>query len=339
LVQAINTHFEGALTALRAILILYILKPLQLFLLNLPFSVAILTATLASFLTGGFRLAARCAVVLLANAVTGWWDRAMISLHLVVAAAFVAALLGVPIGLLPGLWPRSYRAVCLCTDVLLTLPSFVYLIPAVMLFSVGDVPALFAIVAFAIAPIMRYTADGIVNAPLETIEAAEMMGTSAMQRLVAVRLPLALPQMILGLSQTLLQYAGNNVARRHSWSRGGGAQRPRPHQVRRGHGRRIGAVGSGDCPRPPGTGGESHARPAARTRRRRSLAARHSRERRCEVFAPPRIRSAVSAHGAAQHRGTVQPCAWCAPTRTCPWLPLLRQAQSSWILGLTLRTP
>jgi glycine betaine/proline transport system permease protein len=204
LVQAINTNFEGPLTTLRTTLIVYILKPFQLFLLALPFSVAILATTLASFLVGGARLAARCALVLLAIAVTGWWDRAMISLHLVVVAAFAAALLGVPIGLLPGLWPRSYRAVCLFTDMLLTLPSFVYLIPAVMLFSVGDVPALFAIVAFAIAPIIRYTADGMVNAPAETIEAAEMIGASAMQRLVAVRLPLALPQMILGLSQTLL---------------------------------------------------------------------------------------------------------------------------------------
>jgi glycine betaine/proline transport system permease protein len=89
-------------------------------------------------------------------------------------------------------------------DTLQTLPSFVYLIPAVMLFRVGDFTAMIAVVLYAIAPAIRYTALGIREVSPALVEAATAMGTTRGQMLAKVRLPLALPEIMLGLNQTIM---------------------------------------------------------------------------------------------------------------------------------------
>jgi glycine betaine/proline transport system permease protein len=89
-------------------------------------------------------------------------------------------------------------------DTLQTLPSFVYLIPVVMLFRVGDVTAMIAIVFFAVAPAIRYTSHGIRQVPGHLVEAATAMGCTQRQILWRVQLPLALPEILLGINQTIL---------------------------------------------------------------------------------------------------------------------------------------
>ena len=103
-----------------------------------------------------------------------------------------------------GLNVQLWQVVQAFIDTLQTLPSFVYLIPAVMLFRVGDFTAMIAVVLYALAPAIRYTALGIREIDPRLIEASRAMGTTATQRLTKVRVPLAIPEIVLGINQTVM---------------------------------------------------------------------------------------------------------------------------------------
>ncbi|MDZ7811061.1 MAG: ABC transporter permease subunit [Arhodomonas sp.] len=115
----------------------------------------------------------------------------------------IAALIGIPLGVWSAASDRVHRVTTTVADTLQTLPSFVYLIPVVMLFQVGDFSAMVAIVLYALAPALRYTDRGIRGVPAETIEAARMCGCTPQIRW-RVQLPLALPEIMLGLNQTIM---------------------------------------------------------------------------------------------------------------------------------------
>src|SRR6185369_6006290 len=123
---------------------------------------------------------------------------------LVGISVIIAALIGIPIGVAAGLNTRLWRVVEAVIDTLQTLPSFVYLIPVVMLFRVGDFTAMIAIILYALAPAVRYTALGIREVNPALIEAGKAMGSTRRQLLTKVRLPLALPEILLGINQTIM---------------------------------------------------------------------------------------------------------------------------------------
>jgi glycine betaine/proline transport system permease protein len=99
---------------------------------------------------------------------------------------------------------RARASVLFAADLLQTLPSFVYLIPIVMLFRVGDFAAVIAIAAYAIAPAMRYTLLGLANVPVPLQEAAAVSGCTKGQQLTKVEFPMAVPELLLGLNQTIM---------------------------------------------------------------------------------------------------------------------------------------
>jgi glycine betaine/proline transport system permease protein len=116
----------------------------------------------------------------------------------------LAGLIGIPLGIASATRPRLWRVVQAAIDTLQTLPSFVYLIPVVMLFRVGDFTAMIAIVLYALTPAVRYTAHGIMQVPVRYLEAGITSGCTAWQLLWRVRIPLALPQILLGINQTIM---------------------------------------------------------------------------------------------------------------------------------------
>jgi glycine betaine/proline transport system permease protein len=132
----------------------------------------------------------------------------MISLYLVAVSTVIAVMLGFPVGILAAQNPRLDRVVTLVIDTLQTLPTFVYLIPVVMLFSLGDFPAMVAIVVYALPPAIRYAKDGIKRVPKSIIEAADLSGCTRWQKLWFVQVPFALPEIMLGVSQTVLMAFG-----------------------------------------------------------------------------------------------------------------------------------
>ncbi len=128
----------------------------------------------------------------------------MVTVYLVGVSVLIAALIGIPIGVAAALNNRLWSLVQGIIDTLQTLPSFVYLIPVVMLFRVGDFTAMIAVVLYALAPAIRYTALGMREVNPSLIEASRAMGTTRLQRLTKVRLPLALPTIMLGVNQTIM---------------------------------------------------------------------------------------------------------------------------------------
>jgi glycine betaine/proline transport system permease protein len=137
-------------------------------------------------------------------AVTGNWEKAMVSAYLCGISVVLATLIGVPVGILASGSERIHRMAQNTADTLQTLPSFVYLIPVVMLFQVGDFSAMVAITAYALAPAIRYTDYGIRRVSAEVVEAARMAGCRRGQILWKVQMPLAMPEIMLGVNQTIM---------------------------------------------------------------------------------------------------------------------------------------
>ncbi len=134
----------------------------------------------------------------------GYWEETTESLTLILSACVVCMGLGVPIGIAAAHRPRLYRAMVPVLDLMQTLPTFVYLIPAIVFFGLGMVPGLIATVIFVLPAPIRLTHLGISTTPLPLLEAATAFGATPSQRLWKVELPYAFPQIMAGLNQTIM---------------------------------------------------------------------------------------------------------------------------------------
>ena len=134
----------------------------------------------------------------------GYWQETMESLTLVIASCVVCMGLGVPLGIAAAHRPRLGAAMAPVLDLMQTLPTFVYLIPAIVLFGIGMVPGLIATVIFVLPAPIRLTRLGIASTPAPILEAATAFGATPWQRLRKVELPHALPQIMAGLNQTIM---------------------------------------------------------------------------------------------------------------------------------------
>ncbi|MFH3479957.1 ABC transporter permease [Xanthobacter variabilis] len=204
LVSWININFYGPLEAVKTFILLNVLSPVKQFMLALPWPWVVAVTALAGYWLGGARLALTVGLMCAFMAVVGLWPATMITVYLCGVAVVISVLIGVPVGIACAQRPMLRTAVEWIIDTLQTLPAFVYLIPIVMLFRVGDFTALIAIVLYAIAPAIRYTAHGVAQVSPHLIEAGVMSGCTRRQILTRIRLPLAVPDMLLGLNQTIL---------------------------------------------------------------------------------------------------------------------------------------
>jgi glycine betaine/proline transport system permease protein len=189
---------------LRAFLTTQVLIPFRDTLLWLPTPAVILLVAAAGHAVGGRRTALTVGAFFTIIALSGWWDRSMITLYTVLAAVALAALIGFPLGIFAARNPTRARRVLIGCDTAQTFPSFVYLIPAIMLFGVNDVAVVFSILIFATVPLTRYTIEGLTAVPAELTEAADMSGTTRWQKLWNVQLPVALPTLAVGVNQAIM---------------------------------------------------------------------------------------------------------------------------------------
>lgn len=134
----------------------------------------------------------------------GYFEETTESLALVISACLLCMAVGVPIGIIAAHRPRLYQAMLPILDLMQTLPSFVYLIPAIVFFGIGMVPGLLATVIFVVPAPIRLTYLGISSVPKPLLEAADAFGGTAWQKLVKVELYHALPQIMAGLNQTIM---------------------------------------------------------------------------------------------------------------------------------------
>lgn len=134
----------------------------------------------------------------------GYWDLAMETLSIVITSVIVCLIIGIPTGILMARSDRIESIIKPQLDAMQTMPSFVYLVPVMMLFSLGKVPATFATILYAVPPVIRLTNTGIRQVPKNVIEAAQAFGSSTRQTLIEVQLPLAIPSMMVGINQTTM---------------------------------------------------------------------------------------------------------------------------------------
>jgi glycine betaine/proline transport system permease protein len=204
IVRWLNVNFFDALEAFKSALLLNALIPLKRFLGDLPWAGVVALLGLAGYALGGLRLALLCVALALLIVVTGQWEKAMVTVYLCGVSVVLACLIGVPIAIWAASRDRVWRVVEGVIDTLQTLPSFVYLMPVVMLFRVGDFTAIVAVVAYAISPVIRYTALGIRKVDPQLVEAGVVSGCNPAQIMTKIKLKLALPEIMLGLNQTIM---------------------------------------------------------------------------------------------------------------------------------------
>ncbi|TVQ39118.1 MAG: proline/glycine betaine ABC transporter permease [Spirochaetaceae bacterium] len=144
------------------------------------------------------------ALLLFAIGTFGYWQLAMNTLAIVVSAVLISLIIGIPVGILMAWSDRMQTVMKPVLDAMQTLPSFVYLIPALMLFGLGKVPATFATIIYAVPPVIRLTNVGIREVPRDVIEAARAYGANRRGILLDVQLPLARPSILVGINQTTM---------------------------------------------------------------------------------------------------------------------------------------
>lgn len=134
----------------------------------------------------------------------GLWEHMLDTISIVIAAVTISLAIGFPVGILIAMSKRADRVVRPVLDLMQTMPAFVYLVPAVVLFSVGTMPALLATTIYSIVPMIRMTSHGIAHVDKEVHEAALAFGSTKMQALIKVQIPQAMPTIMTGVNQTIM---------------------------------------------------------------------------------------------------------------------------------------
>jgi len=181
-----------------------VLDGLQGLLLAVPFALIAALAVAAAWRWGGRGLALFTLVSLILLDWIGIWRETMITLAMIVTAVVFCVVVGIPLGIAAARSDRTAALIRPVLDVMQTIPSFVYLVPIVMLFGVGMVPAVIATIIFALPPLVRLTDLGIRQVQGELIEAGHAFGSTRRQILWEIQLPLALRTIMTGVNQTLM---------------------------------------------------------------------------------------------------------------------------------------
>lgn len=150
------------------------------------------------------RIVVGAAISFLLMGYLGMWEDTMKTVSMILVSTLVAIAIGLPIGVAMSRSDRLQRWVNPVLDVMQTMPSFVYLIPVVMLLGIGKVPGLIAVVIYALPPMIRFTNLGIRLVDADVLEAADAFGSSVWQKMTQVQLPLALPTIMAGINQTIM---------------------------------------------------------------------------------------------------------------------------------------
>ncbi|MGI9385870.1 MAG: ABC transporter permease [Methyloligellaceae bacterium] len=161
-------------------------------------------ASLAWLASRNWKFVVGVIAAFLAIGYLGMWEDTMSTMAMVSVCTVLSIVIGLPLGILMARYDRAQAVITPVLDVMQTMPSFVYLIPVVMLLGIGKVPGLLAVVIYAIPPIIRLTNLGIRLVDREVLEAAGSFGASYWQRLLGVQIPLALPNIMAGINQTIM---------------------------------------------------------------------------------------------------------------------------------------
>ena len=185
--------------------LLYFLVWLEKLMINSPWPIIIaIICGLAWFASKSWKLVLGTAISFFLIGYFGMWKDTMATVAIITVCVIICMSVGIPVGVLMARSDRAEKAILPILDMMQTIPSFVYLIPILMLLGIGKVPGLIAICIYAVPPIIRLTNLGIREVDKETLEASEAFGATPMQKLKSVQIPLSLPTIFAGINQTIM---------------------------------------------------------------------------------------------------------------------------------------
>ena len=185
-------------------LILSVLMPIKAAYLGMPVIATFTLVMGVGLIVGGIRVALTVGAFLLFIALTEWWDRALITAYLMSVSVVISGLIGITVGTLCAQNAKATRFILTYCDTFQTFPSFIYLIPVMMLFGITDTAVIIAIIVYASIPALRYTVEGLLSVPESLQDAGTMAGVSRIQRWLTIELPMSFPHIALGLNQTVV---------------------------------------------------------------------------------------------------------------------------------------
>ena len=185
--------------------LLYFLVWIEKLMINSPWPIIIgIICGLAWIASKSWKLVVGAAVSFFLIGYYGMWEDCMATVAIITVCVILCMSVGIPVGVLMARSNRVEKTILPILDMMQTIPSFVYLIPILMLLGIGKVPGLIAICIYAVPPIIRLTNLGIREVDKETIEASEAFGATKLQKLRTVQIPLALPTVFAGVNQTIM---------------------------------------------------------------------------------------------------------------------------------------
>ena len=203
-VDWIITNTYQSVQSFNLFMITSILVPMKESYLSMPVAATLFLVAGTGYIVGGLRSAIVVTAFITFIALTPWWDYALITAYMTTFAVIVSAIIGCSVGVLCSRNRRATKVILLVCDTFQTFPSFVYLIPVIMLFGVSDLSVLIAVIVYATIPATRYTVEGLTNVPQTLQDAASMSGVNRLQRLLKIEIPLAFPHIMLGINQTVI---------------------------------------------------------------------------------------------------------------------------------------
>jgi len=185
--------------------LLFFLVWLEKLLLTTPWPIIILViAILAWFGSRSWKLVVGSSLAFMLIGYFGMWNDCMATVAIITVCTIICISVGIPIGILMSKSDRVEKAIIPILDMMQTIPSFVYLVPILMLLGIGKVPGLIAVCIYAVPPVIRLTNLGIREVDKETLEACDSYGATPLQKLTTVQIPLSLPTIFAGVNQTIM---------------------------------------------------------------------------------------------------------------------------------------
>ena len=185
--------------------LLFFLVWLEKLLITTPWPIIIIViGILAWFGSRSWKLVVGSAIAFMLIGYFGMWNDCMATVAIITVCTTICIAVGIPLGVLMSKSDRAEKTILPVLDMMQTIPSFVYLVPILMLLGIGKVPGLIAVCIYAIPPIIRLTNLGIREVDKETLEAIDAFGATTWQRLTKVQIPLALPTIFAGVNQTIM---------------------------------------------------------------------------------------------------------------------------------------
>ena len=185
--------------------LLFFLVWLEKLLLTTPWPIIILViAILAWFGSRSWKLVVGSSIAFMLIGYFGMWNDCMATVAIITVCTIICIAVGIPIGVLMSKSDRVEKAIIPILDMMQTIPSFVYLVPILMLLGIGKVPGLIAVCIYTLPPVVRLTNLGIREVDKETLEACDSYGATPFQKLTTVQIPLSLPTIFAGVNQTIM---------------------------------------------------------------------------------------------------------------------------------------